>query len=112
MVDGWEVGVGVDGVGRWVKGGEGVHDYSIQYVLFEIVTPSLWGVCAQSTETQEVTQFHITNWSPDGVCANLATITEVIKELDKVQRRTGNHPIVVHCRCLLPLPNKAALWVM
>ena len=52
-----------------------------------------------------MTQFHITNWSPDGVCANLATITEVIEELDKVQRRTGNHPIVVHCRCLLPLPS-------
>ena len=57
----------------------------------------------QSTQIQQVTQFHITNWSPDGVCTNLATITDVIEEVDKVQRRTGNQPIVVHCRYLLPL---------
>eukprot|EP00731_Ephydatia_muelleri_P019064 Em0011g1104a len=50
-----------------------------------------------STQIQQVTQFHITNWSPDGVCTNLATITDVIEEVDKVQRRTGNQPIVVHC---------------
>eukprot|EP00731_Ephydatia_muelleri_P018888 Em0011g928a len=52
---------------------------------------------AKSTQIQQVTQFHITNWSPDGVCTNLATITDVIQEVDKVQRRTGNQPIVVHC---------------
>ena len=52
-----------------------------------------------------MTQFHITNWTPDGVCANLATITEVIEELDKVQRRTGNHPIVVHCRYCQQIQN-------
>ena len=47
-----------------------------------------------------MTQFHITNWSPDGVCTtNLATITDVIEEVDKVQR-TGK-PIMV------PLP-----WIM
>ena len=57
----------------------------------------------QSTQIQQVTQFHITNWSPDGVCTNLATITDVIEEVDKVQRRTGNQPIVVHCRYFLPL---------
>ncbi|KAL5486516.1 hypothetical protein EMCRGX_G019004 [Ephydatia muelleri] len=52
---------------------------------------------SKSTQIQQVTQFHITNWSPDGVCTNLATITDVIEEVDKVQRRTGNQPIVVHC---------------
>ncbi|KAL5486469.1 hypothetical protein EMCRGX_G018952 [Ephydatia muelleri] len=57
----------------------------------------------RSTQIQQVTQFHITNWSPDGVCTNLATITDVIEEVDKVQRRTGNQPIVVHCRYFLPL---------
>ena len=45
------MGGGGDGeegrVGRWMKGGEGVHDYSIQYVLFEIVTPSLGCVCSE-----------------------------------------------------------------
>ena len=57
----------------------------------------------QSTQIQQVTLFHITNWSPDGVCTNLATITDVIEEVGKVQKRTGNQPIVVHCRYLLPL---------
>ena len=47
----------------------------------------------QSTLIHQVTQFHITNWTPDGVCANLATITDVIEEVDKVQKRTGNHPL-------------------
>ncbi|KAL5486464.1 hypothetical protein EMCRGX_G018943 [Ephydatia muelleri] len=58
---------------------------------------TLYLATAKSTQIQQVTQFHITNWSPDGVCTNLATITDVIEEVDKVQRRTGNQPIVVHC---------------
>eukprot|EP00731_Ephydatia_muelleri_P019083 Em0011g1123a len=58
---------------------------------------TLYLAAAKSTQIQQVTQFHITNWSPDGVCTNLATITDVIEEVDKVQRRTGNQPIVVHC---------------
>eukprot|EP00731_Ephydatia_muelleri_P019055 Em0011g1095a len=58
---------------------------------------TLYLAAAKSTQIHQVTQFHITNWSPDGVCTNLATITDVIEEVDKVQRRTGNQPIVVHC---------------
>eukprot|EP00731_Ephydatia_muelleri_P019048 Em0011g1088a len=58
---------------------------------------TLYLAAAKSTQIQQVTQFHITNWSPDGVCTNLATITDVIEEVDKAQRRTGNQPIVVHC---------------
>ena len=42
--------------------------------------------------------FHITNWAPDGNCGNLKTVTDVIEEVGKVQRRTGNNPILVHCR--------------
>ena len=45
-----------------------------------------------------MTQFHVTNWSPDGTCSNLKVLTDVIDEVAKVQRRTGNHPILVHCR--------------
>ena len=52
----------------------------------------------QSGKAHQVTQFHIVNWDPDGRCSNLRTITDVIKEATKVQMRTGNHPIVVHCR--------------
>ena len=45
-----------------------------------------------------MSQFHITNWTPDGSCANLKTVTDVIEEVGKVQRRTGNNPILAHCR--------------
>ena len=40
-----------------------------------------------------MSQFHITNWAPDGSCSNLKTVTDVIEEVAKVQRRTGNHSI-------------------
>ena len=43
----------------------------------------------------------MTQWSPDGSCSNLLGITEAIAEVTKIQQRTGNHPIIVHCRCVL-----------
>lgn len=45
-----------------------------------------------------VTQFHIHNWMPDGQCSNLMTITRLLDEVTRNQIKTGNHPIVVHCR--------------
>ena len=44
-----------------------------------------------------MTQFHLTCWTPDGRCSNLKSITDVIEEMTKVQIRSGNRPIVVHC---------------
>jgi hypothetical protein len=44
-----------------------------------------------------VTQFHITCWAPDGQCSNLRSIVDVVEDIAKVQRRTGNKPIFVHC---------------
>lgn len=52
----------------------------------------------QSGEAHQVTQFHIVNWEPSGRCSNLRTIIDVIEEVIMVQMRTGNYPIVVHCR--------------
>ena len=52
----------------------------------------------QSGSVQQVSQFHITNWAPDGSCANLKTVSSVVDEMTKVQRKTGNHPIAIHCR--------------
>ena len=52
----------------------------------------------QSGSTHQVIQFHITNWTFDGRCSNLSTVTDVIKEVARVQIGTGNQPIVVHCR--------------
>jgi protein tyrosine phosphatase len=51
----------------------------------------------KSNKSHQLTQFHITNWEPDGNCSNIKTVTDVIEEVGKVQRRTGNHPIMVHC---------------
>ena len=44
-----------------------------------------------------MTQFHITCWRPDGYCSNLKSVIDVIDEMTKVQIRSGNKPIVVHC---------------
>ena len=55
-------------------------------------------ILLQSRKAHQVTQFHIVNWNTDGSCANLKTITDVIEEVTKVQMRSGNNPIVVHCR--------------
>ena len=52
----------------------------------------------QILQVHRVTQFHVTNWSSDGTCSNLKVLTDVIEEVAKVQRRTGNYPILVHCR--------------
>ena len=52
----------------------------------------------QSGKAHQVSQFHIVNWNADGRCSNLKTMTDVIEEVTKVQMRTGNNPIVVHCR--------------
>ena len=52
----------------------------------------------QLLQAHHVTQFHVTNWSSDGTCSNLTVLTDVIEEVTKVQRRTGNYPVLVHCR--------------
>ena len=44
-----------------------------------------------------MTQLQLTNWTPDGRCSNLKSIIDVIEEMTKVQIRSGNRPIVVHC---------------
>ena len=51
----------------------------------------------QTQKAHKVTQFHITCWRPDGHCSNLKSVTDVIEEMTKVQIRSGNKPIVVHC---------------
>ncbi len=43
-------------------------------------------------------QFHITCWQPDGQCSSLRSVVDTIEEVAKVQRKTGNMPIFVHCR--------------
>ena len=44
-----------------------------------------------------MTQLHVTNWKANGQCSNLKSIIDVVKEVTKVQIRSGNKPIVAHC---------------
>ena len=43
-------------------------------------------------------QFHIENWSDDGVILHPHTILDVIENVVKVKRKSGEGPVVVHCR--------------
>ena len=48
-------------------------------------------------EGRLVTQFHFLQW-PDGGCPNSATpVVELVNDLQRVQRQSGNRPITVHC---------------
>ena len=73
--------------------------YYCTYAFVDLYLTSL-PVCSlsllQTQKAHKVTQFHITCWRPDGHCSNLKSVTDVI-EMTKVQIRSGNKPIVVHC---------------
>ncbi len=66
-------------------------------MMFVDAVMSLSLMLLQSQKTHQVTQFQITCWRPDGCCSNLKSVTDVIEEMTKVQMRSGNKPIVVHC---------------
>ena len=51
-----------------------------------------------SGKPHQVTQFQILNWNSQGKCSYPQTIITVVEEVNKVQRRTDNKPIVVHCQ--------------
>ena len=52
----------------------------------------------QSGQVHKVTQLQLSNWTPDGLCANPKTLVAATNLLFVVQRRCGNKPIVVHGR--------------
>ena len=52
----------------------------------------------QSGQVHKVTQLQLSNWTPDGLCANPKTIVAATNLLFVVQRRCGNRPVVVHGR--------------
>jgi len=78
-----------------------LRTFNIQYSKvssYLICCYNEWIVFFLQSSNHHVSQFHITNWAPDGSCSNLKTVIDVIEEVSKVQRRTGNQPIVIHCR--------------
>ena len=56
----------------------------------------------QSGQIQKVTQFQVDEWSAEGLCSNPQALVHVIDQMGVAQRRTGNKPIVVHGRLVLP----------
>ena len=63
-------------------------------------------LCPKKTSrSHQVVQLHMNNWAPDGTCSNLNTITSVMREMIDIQMKSGNHPIVVHCRYLAKSQN-------
>ena len=79
------------------------HTHTHRYLLTSSTLPSppLPSPTFQSGKAHQVIQFHIHNWRPDGHCSNFRAVTDVIEEVGKVQRRTGNRPILIHCRWAL-----------
>ena len=75
----------VSSTGRWVNN-----------PVYMCVYSSLMSV--QYPTSHQVSQIHITTWKPDGFCSNFSSITDAIAEMSKIQRKTGNHPILIHCR--------------
>ncbi|XP_065904644.1 receptor-type tyrosine-protein phosphatase S-like isoform X2 [Dysidea avara] len=55
----------------------------------------------KSNVTHQVTQFHMHSWGAHKSPASNAGILAMIEEIQKVQRGTGNKPIVVHCSNVL-----------
>ncbi len=77
---------------------------NIETSLEAFLFPKFW-ICLkvqlyflQSQKAHQVIQLHITCWKPDGQCSNLKAVVDSIDEVAKIQRRTGNKPIFVHCR--------------
>jgi len=54
----------------------------------------------ETAEWQSVSHIEFLNWTPDGLCANYRPVAGLIKDVIQIQRQTGDHPIVVHCRWL------------
>jgi netrin-G3 ligand len=48
-------------------------------------------------ESRSITQFHYTNWPEGGCPGNAGSLIELINDLQRVQRKSGNHPITVQC---------------
>ncbi len=70
------------------------YSYNLCLLLYRFL------IFLQTKKTLQIVQIQILDWKSTGACANFKIITDVNEEVVKVQRRTGNKAIVVHCRCV------------
>ena len=52
----------------------------------------------QAHDSRIVTQFHFTKWSRSVPPDSATPMIDMIDELQRVQRKSGNQPITVHCK--------------
>ena len=48
-------------------------------------------------ECRNITQFHYTDWPEGGCPGNAGSLIELINDVQRVQRKSGNHPITIQC---------------
>lgn len=51
----------------------------------------------QAQESRMVSQFHFTRWTKATPPSEYRSMIDLIDELQRVQRKSGNMPITVHC---------------
>ena len=49
-------------------------------------------------ECRVISQFQFMDWPVDSCPENGASVIELIDSVERVQRKTGNGPITVHCK--------------
>lgn len=49
------------------------------------------------SDTRNITQFHFQQWPVNSCPNNPATVIDLLEAMERVQRKTGNGPITVHC---------------
>ena len=55
-------------------------------------------IIVQEDDARTITQLQYVEWSQDTCPSDSALIIDMIEVLERVQRKTGNGPITVHCR--------------
>ena len=53
-------------------------------------------IFSQLAKSHQVMQFHISNWTADGLSSHMRTVISMIDNIAKLQRKTGNNAITVH----------------
>lgn len=79
----------------------GVTDHKVQILAKLVHVFGSWNEesispTIQNEHMRRITQFHMTNWTDEGLCDNPKAIMQIIDEVFLIQRRTGNKPIVIH----------------
>ena len=59
-----------------------------------------------SLEEWEMTHFHVKNWSSEKKLDIPFRVVELIEDVQRVQRKIGKGPVVVHCRYVVYMTNQ------